>query len=344
MRERYKAMIRDYLRLSYRCVLFLLISLASVLPVASQTCTMGPEMDPATRSAVESAAHQYFNMAVQGDIFGLKQNSIPAIANDFSGIERAVIDNRAVLSGDQPAIRNTYLLDLPGAAAQESAEFFCGVFGANGQTPNSAGFRIPNLPPGRYAIVVQDVQGTKGPAALTLVLQQLSTGWKLGGFYAKLLQVGGHDGEWFANMAREFKNKGQMHNAWFYYMQARDLLAPVPFISTLKLDRLYDEAQQVMPKDIPISGPVNFAGSDGRTYEFTSMFPVVVGDELNLVVRYQSADVSDSAKAFQENTALMRALVARYPEYREGFQAIVARAVAPSGQDYGTLLAMKDIK
>jgi hypothetical protein len=29
---------------------------------------------------------------------------------------------------------------------------------------------------------------------------------------------------------------------------------------------------------------------------------------------------------------------------REGFGGIVARAVAPNGQDYGTLLAMKDIK
>jgi hypothetical protein len=40
----------------------------------------------------------------------------------------------------------------------------------------------------------------------------------------------------------------------------------------------------------------------------------------------------------------MKALVVRYPELRDGFSAIVVRAVAPDGQDYGTLLAMKDIK
>ena len=31
-------------------------------------------------------------------------------------------------------------------------------------------------------------------------------------------------------------------------------------------------------------------------------------------------------------------------ELRDGFAGIVARAVDASGQDYGTLLAMKDIK
>jgi hypothetical protein len=34
----------------------------------------------------------------------------------------------------------------------------------------------------------------------------------------------------------------------------------------------------------------------------------------------------------------------KYPEVREAFAAVVARAVDPNGHDYGTLLAMKDIK
>jgi len=37
-------------------------------------------------------------------------------------------------------------------------------------------------------------------------------------------------------------------------------------------------------------------------------------------------------------------LVAKYPEIRASFAAVVARAVDSSGRDYGTLLAMKDIK
>jgi hypothetical protein len=63
-----------------------------------------------------------------------------------------------------------------------------------------------------------------------------------------------------------------------------------------------------------------------------------------VVVRYQSADISNTAHAFQENTAVIKALIAKFTELREAFASVVARAVDPSGHDYGTLLAMKDIK
>jgi hypothetical protein len=41
---------------------------------------------------------------------------------------------------------------------------------------------------------------------------------------------------------------------------------------------------------------------------------------------------------------VMKALIAKYPELREAFGGIVARAVESSGRDYGSLMAMKDIK
>jgi hypothetical protein len=66
--------------------------------------------------------------------------------------------------------------------------------------------------------------------------------------------------------------------------------------------------------------------------------------DLDLVVKYQSADVSNTTQAFQDNTAVMKALVTKYPELRDAFDGIVARAVEPSGRDYGSLLAMKSIK
>jgi len=40
----------------------------------------------------------------------------------------------------------------------------------------------------------------------------------------------------------------------------------------------------------------------------------------------------------------MKSLVAKYPELRDAFTGVVARAVDPNGRDYGTLLAMKEIK
>ncbi len=71
---------------------------------------------------------------------------------------------------------------------------------------------------------------------------------------------------------------------------------------------------------------------------------MAVGHDFDLVVKYQSADVSDSGKTFQENMAVMKALLAKYPEFRDAYDGIVARAVEPSGRDYGSMMPMKDIK
>jgi hypothetical protein len=40
----------------------------------------------------------------------------------------------------------------------------------------------------------------------------------------------------------------------------------------------------------------------------------------------------------------MKALLAKYPEMREAFGGVIARATDPAGHDYGTVTPMKDVK
>jgi hypothetical protein len=61
-------------------------------------------------------------------------------------------------------------------------------------------------------------------------------------------------------------------------------------------------------------------------------------------VTYESANVSNTNIAYQDNVNVMKALLTKFPEVRDAFAAVLARAVDTSGRDYGTLLAMKDIK
>jgi hypothetical protein len=306
----------------------------------AQTCLTAQDMDEATRSTLLTTAKRFYDMTARGDSASLQQSAIVSLASNFSGIENAVKDNQANLAGAQPLPRPPFLLQAEGAEPLARAEFLCGVFGAQGQTRNSAVFIIPNLPPGNYGIVTLDVSSSQGAYTVSFVLQQQGNDWKLGGFYAKPAQVAGHDGNWFADRAREFKAKGQMRNAWFYFGEARELLVPVPFMATAMTDKLYDEMQAVKPADLP---PVDLS-SGPKTYKLTDLFPVPVSRDFDLVVKYQAADVSDSGKTFQDNLAVMKALVAKYPEFRDGFAGIVVRAVEPSGRDYGSMLAMKDIK
>ena len=54
--------------------------------------------------------------------------------------------------------------------------------------------------------------------------------------------------------------------------------------------------------------------------------------------------VSDTGQTFQDNTAVMKALVTKYPELRDAFGGVVARGVESSGKDYGTMMPMSGLK
>ncbi len=332
----------DHPRFPHRGLLWLPKVLVFVFSIsaAGQICLTAGDMEEATRAALVSTAKHYFDMAARGDAAGLRQNAIAGVASDFAGIENAIKENQPAFSGAQATPRPPFFLKAEGTAPLARAEFLCGVFGPSGQTTNSAVFVLPNLPPGNYAVVILDVAATAGPRTLSLVLEQQGSDWKLGGFYAKLAQIAGHDSKWFADRAGEFKARGQVHNAWFYYLEARDLAIPVPFMSTLITDRLYDEMQSMKPADLP---PADLTAG-GKTFKPTELFPIAVGNDFDVVVKYQSPDISNSQQVFQNNMVVIKALVAKYPEFRDGFAGVVARAVDPSGRDYGSLLAMKDVK
>lgn len=331
-------------RIDIRLRPMLLIAICLLTSSAfAQTCMTSGDMDEATKAALANTGKRYFDMAARGDVAGLKQNAIPSLASSFSGVETAVKDHQADFSGAQATPRPPYLLKAEGTQPIARAEFLCGVFGANGQTANSSVFVLPNLPPGTYGIVVLDVPTQKTPYTVAFVLEQAGADWKMGGYFVRQSSVAGHDGNWYAEQARQYKTKGAMHNAWFYLIEARELLVAVPFMSTLTTDKLYDEAQGVKPADVPAGNPVPLV-LNGKTYQVTEEFPLSVGNELDLVVKYQVPDISNTTQTFQENINVIKGTVAKYPELREAFGGVVARAVAPSGEDYGTLLPMSEIK
>ena len=333
-------MIRLYSRL--------IIAIAFVLPLsliaqtrAAEQCSTIADMDAGARAGIEAAAQQFFTDAQSGNSAAMQQRSIPAIAGSFQGIANAVQGNRDKLAGGQAHIRNEWLLDAPGTQAYDRAEFFCGTF----NSPQRTTFVIPGLPPGKYAVAIQDVTGSKQPFTITYVLQQEAGQWKLAGYYAKVHQIGPHDGLWYWVQARDLKKQGSQHTSFFYYLEAADLLAPVPFMSTPQLEALYQEQGASAPKDIPQNPqqpvPVNL---NGQTFQIVQAF-IVPDDKqgLDLVYKYSLPDISDQVKTFQQNMAFIKALVQQYPEYK-AFTTIVARAVAPNGQDFGTQLPVAEIK
>jgi hypothetical protein len=335
------------MNLACRCfsiALWIALSILAFSPqnARAQACQTASDLDEGVRTKLTAAGQRYLDMVVKGDVASLRQNAMPSLASDFAGIEGTVKDHQQDLAGAQGTVKSTFLLD--GTTPVPHAEFYCGVFGKSGQTANSAVFYLDNLPAGKYGVVLMDATSTKGRSMVSLILQQDGTDWKLGGLYIKAAQVAGHDSDWFLARAREYKAKGQAHNAFFFYSEARSLISPLNFMSTLATDKLYDESQSAQPPDLPANGKTVDLAAGTATYKITAVFPEIVGSDLDLIVKYQAADVSNTNAAYASNIAVIKALVAKYPEVRDAFAAVVARAVDPSGRDYGTLLAMKDIK
>ena len=302
------------------------------------SCNTGDEIDAATHANVERAAQQITGYAVQGDLFNLRQDSIASLAGSFGGIEAIIGEYKPSLAGATARTRGMYLLNAKGSQPLETAEFFCGIM----NSPDATGFNITNLPPGQYAIVIQDLTSPKMPFILTQILKNEGS-WKLAGFYLKPAELAGHNADWFLQKARDFKSRGETHNAWFYYLAAWDMTSPVDFMSTRPLDKLVDEMAKVRPSDLPFNGPTDLSGN-GKIYKVTYVSMVPVGNDLYLLVKYQSPDVSNTQQAYADNMAVIKAETTKYPEYREAFTGVVARATEPSGRDYGSMLAMKDVK
>ncbi|MBZ5646248.1 MAG: hypothetical protein LAN37_03375 [Acidobacteriia bacterium] len=302
------------------------------------SCSTAGELDPAMRANIERAAQQFTTDAVQGNAFNLRQISTGSLAANFGAIEALIGEYKPSLAGGTAKIRSLYLLEARGSQPLETAGFFCGII----NSPEATGFSITNLPPGRYAIVIEDITAPKMPFLLTQILKDEGS-WKLAGFYLKPTQLAGHDAAWFLQTARDFKARAEIHNAWFYYLAAWDLTSPLDFMSTRQLDRLVDEMAPMRPNDLPFNGPVDLAGT-GKSFKVTYVSMVPVDNDLYLLVRYRSPDVSNTQQAYADNVNVIKALTTQYPEYREAFAGVVARATEPSGRDYGSMLAMKDVK
>jgi hypothetical protein len=318
-----------------------LLLLAIACGVQAQTCYTGTEIDPPTAKAVEAAEQQYFQMSARGDVAGLRANAMPEIAANFTGIDRAVVANQPYFAEGRASDTKIFVLDASEAkAALPRADFYCGIY-------NSAErivFSIPNLPPGHYAVTIRKIPG-EHPITLTMILEDAGkNSWKLAGYYARLNSIGGHDGEWFLSKAREYRQKGQRYNAWFYYLTAWDLIAPVDFMGTPQLDKLSDEIQAARPVEFPSANTPLGLPSGGKTFQITDMAPVPVPGDLDLRVQYTTPDAGNPTLATQDNLAISKALLAKYPEFRDAFGAVIARAVDADGHSYSTLTPMKEVK
>lgn len=315
------------------------ISLVASIPAWAQTCQNRDEIPEQTRTAIESAAQQAVNQAIRGDVNAIRASIAPSQQSNANGIAGGVSDNKEALQGSRPQLRTSFLLDT-GANPSPDGRFYCGVFGATGMAANGAEFDLPGLSAGKYAVVIEDLSGNKGPYALTTIFQEVN-GWKLAGLQIKPESAVGHDGIWYLQQARDYKNKGQNHNAWFYYFESWELLAPVQFMETTLLGNIIKESNGIMPKDVATGGKAISYSVNGKTYNITDMTVYPTERNLDLSIKYSVSSTADFAATAADARNLATAYAAQYPELKDAFNSIWAHAIDPNGGDVPGVVTLK---
>jgi len=318
------------MKVLFRIAIFLIA--ASLITVAgwAQGCQMASDVDQATKTSLDNADAQYLGNLASGNTAALASVATP----EFGAITNVANEAKGNLAGATGKVRWYFILDNTQTKPGERADFYCGIF----NSPDRISFSFPQLPPAKFGVVVQDTTGGKMPYMVTWILQNSNSQWRIAGLIPKAATIAGKTGLDFWKEARAAKTAGKQHTAYFDYIMADFLLRPTSLMSTPNLDKLADEMQAAAPNDLPLNGPITLQAANGKGYQVTQVFPTPVEDKLDLVVKYSVPDVSNTPQVFQDNTAVIKSVVTKWPELRDNFNAIVARATAPNGQDYGTLL------
>jgi hypothetical protein len=315
-----------------------LLTLLAPGPIFAVSCTTQAQMPEADRAALMQAGKTLAAGVQSGNVAAVQGLTIPKVKAQFDSIASTIEQTAPLLAGATVTIDALYGLDASELkSSAEDTQFFCGVPGS----PLHVDFTIPQLPPGRYALVLVHATGVSKPQQIAFLLQK-NGDWQMAGFFVKPLLVAGHDSLWYWTRARAFDQKNQKWNAYFYYTTAAYLASPADFLTSTNLEKLNQETANSRPDGLPGAQPMTVT-EDGKTYSISDLRTDGSLGGLDLVIRYAGTDVGDPVATRARNLEVMKATLAAHPELREGFHGLWVFAEAPPQRPFGNELAMGDI-
>lgn len=304
------------------------------------SCTTQAELKGPDRAAIALAAHTLAAQMQTNDVNGVRASTIPSVASNFNGIASTIQKLNPDLAGATLNVTSVYDLDAtdiqPG---EDSVQFFCGVAANDLHVI----FNIPGLPAGHFAFAIVEASGVKNPQRLSMLLEKSGTqNWQLAGFFPRPLMSAGHDGVWYWAKAREYEKTGRPWTAYFYYQTAAYLLHPAEFLDSNNFDKLVQELRATTPGGLPGAQPM-IVNVNGSPVSITNIRTDSTFGGFDLVVRYEAADVSDPTATRTKTVALMKALLALHPEWKDAFHGLWVFAAAPNQQPFSLELSMPQI-
>lgn len=284
------------------------------------SCTTQAGMSGPDRDALAAMGQRLGTAVVQQDMGTLQGALLPSVAGQWDGIRSAVEYNAPVVKGGQAQLRSLYALDATSLTAPADTQFFCAS--SNGSL--TVTISLPQLPPGKYAVVLADAAGSPLGGQMAFILGWDANAWKMGGVFVRPGMLDAHDGVWYWDQARHSVEGGAPWAAYYLYETARYLSLPVDFIASPNMEKLGQEEAQV-PSSPADAFPYTVTAGD-RTWKIDSIRFDPSLREPDLGVTYESAGVTDPAAQRTEATAVLSALLKAKPDLRKSFHGMWAYA------------------
>ncbi len=297
---------------------------------AGQSCTTQAKLNGLVRSSLADAALALALDVKADNVAKLKSEAIEEYAASFSAATALIDRTAAKIGGDTLQVTQLYLLDARNrkSADQGDADFSCPLADSTAETD----FSISGLPPGMYAFVMVEANGSNA-WLVSMLLRQDAGHWKLAGLYPHPRKAEGHDGLWYWTKAREAAKANQLWSAWLLYGEADQLLRPANFVGTTNLDKLHSEQRAATPPEladgIGMENPLVLKGASGAQIRLTSVSSEGSedGSRLNLVLHYvPDAALAGGPQAMAQNAAAGGALLNAHKELRDGFDGVIVIA------------------
>jgi hypothetical protein len=335
-------------RILKACTRFVLplLAIGLTLPAAhADSCVTQSQIAAQQRQELTRVAHSIVSEVQSSNIQGLRNDTLPAVAADFSGIQNSA---QALAPVIQPAtITVDALFAFEAAQAPQGAvgsQFFCSPAGSS----MTVVLNFSTLPPGKYALAILHATGVPKPQQVTLILaQDPQSQWKLAGFFTKPMMLAGQNGLWYWTHARDYAQKKMDWAAWFYYQTAAFLVNPVDFLSSPNTDKLRQEADKVRPQNLPSDKPMTVQANTSA-FEVTRVDTSIDLGPLDLAIHYnpsdaQAAQLRDPVAARKQVVDLMAAVLALHPELRSAFHGVYVYADTANATVFALELPMDQI-
>lgn len=328
-----------------RLFLVVLTAFPAFSAAYGDSCTTQAQMTAAQREDYAQAAHLVAADIQNGDLQRLRDDTLPAAASDFSGIEQTAEALRPQI--EQAGITVDSLYGFEALAANgnnHGAQFFCSLPGS----PMTVVLTLSNLPPGAYVLAILHATGVPKPQQISLLLAETpGKQWKLAGIFSRPLMMAGQNGVWYWSHARNYAQRGMDWAAWFYYRIADFLVQPASFLSSPNLDRLRQETERVHPQNLPGDRPITLS-ANGYRFDVTRVDTTAELGPLDLAVHYspdatEAVELRNPAAARRQVVNLMAGILALHPELREAFNGMWVYADEGTTTAFALELPMNEI-